>query len=159
MKLAFRIRYIILPLAVFILALVLAAAFATLPAEIAYNFRGGATPDKFIGRNAFLAWTLLPQLVFALVALGIIWGTVKMSHRAQQGESGMVRRLLIIMGNMVALPQVMILFAMLDVFLYNAYRIHLFPLWLFAVIVMIAGVAILGNIFYQALAARQQPEG
>jgi len=55
------------------------------------------------------------------------------------------------MGNMVALPQIILTFAMLDIFLYNAYQVHLIPLWVFALIVIIAGGVILGTFLIQAL--------
>jgi hypothetical protein len=98
-----------------------------------------------------LAWTLAPQFLFALLASAIVWGMTKLSARFQQIESTPVQKLLTIMGNMVALPQIILLFAMLDIFLYNSYQIHLMPLWLFALIVMILGVIILGIIFLKAI--------
>jgi hypothetical protein len=39
---------------------------------------------------------------------------------------------------------------MLDIFIYNSYQVHLMPLWLFAVIVMILGTALLGILFVRA---------
>ncbi len=42
---------------------------------------------------------------------------------------------------------------MLDVFLYNAYGVHIMPLWAFALLVMTLGIVILGIFF--SLAVRQ----
>lgn len=55
------------------------------------------------------------------------------------------------MGNMMALPQIVLGFVMLDIFIYNSYRIHIMPLWIFAVIVMGAGVIVLGIFFLRAI--------
>ena len=74
-----------------------------------------------------------------------------MSTRYQLDESTPIKKVLPIMGNMVALPQVILTFAMLDIFLYNAYEIHLIPLWVFAVVVIVLSGIILGIFFIQAL--------
>jgi hypothetical protein len=78
-------------------------------------------------------------------------GTTMLSARILQEESALIRKVLLIVGNMVVLPQIIIVFAMLDIFLYNAYRIHLLPLWIFVLIVMVLGAIILAIFFMQAL--------
>ena len=55
------------------------------------------------------------------------------------------------MGNMVALPQIILCFAMLDIFSYNSYQIHLMPVWIFALIIMVIGGIILGIFLFQAV--------
>ena len=55
------------------------------------------------------------------------------------------------MGNMIALPQVILCFAMLDIFSYNSYQIRLMPLWVFALIVMGLGTIISGIFFMWGL--------
>ncbi len=55
------------------------------------------------------------------------------------------------MGNMVALPQIILCFAMLDIFSYNSYQIHIMPLWVFALIIMGLGGIILGVFFIRAI--------
>ncbi len=68
-----------------------------------------------------------------------------------------MRRLLPVMGNMIALPQFILTFAMLDVFLYNAYQIKFIPIWVFITIIMVLGVIILGVFFFQIIRqARRQ---
>jgi hypothetical protein len=52
------------------------------------------------------------------------------------------------MGNMIVLPQIVLGFVMLDIIIYNSYRIHLMPLWVFALIVMGIGGIILGRILF-----------
>ena len=140
-----------MPVAILLLSIILTAFFYhLLPAEVAYSFKSGS-PDKWTSRGVFLAWTLTPQFLLVLLAAVIVWGMIKFSASFQQIESKAVQKLLALMGNMVALPQIILIFAMLDIFLYNSYQIHIMPLWIFALAVMISGVIILGIIFLQAI--------
>ena len=59
--------------------------------------------------------------------------------------------ILSLMGNIPAVPQAVIFFTMLDIFSYNSYAIHLLPLWLNALIIMIAGGIIMGVFFFRGL--------
>jgi uncharacterized membrane protein len=149
-KITFHWTYIVLPLAFLLISLVLAAAFYhMLPAQLAYHFQDDL-PDRWLSRGAFLAWMLVPQLVFTLLAV-IVARLVLMSARYWPVESKAMNPILPIMGNMVALPQVLLTFTMLDIFLYNAYKIRLIPLWVFALIIMIAGAMILGYHFIKIM--------
>lgn len=150
-NIAFRWTYIVLPVVVFVLSMVLAAGFYhRLPAGVAYHFEDGA-PDRWMGRGAVIAWMIAPQFVFALFALIITSVAAWLGARMRLADSISTRKVLFIMGNMVALPQIILAFAMLDIFLYNAYRIHLMPLWIFAVMVMVVGGVILGVSLMQAV--------
>ena len=60
------------------------------------------------------------------------------------------------MGNMVALPQIILIFAMLDIFLYNAYDIRLIPLWIIVIVVLLLGTIILGVFFFRTLQQFQE---
>ena len=140
-----------LPSAILLLSVILAACFYhLLPAEVAYHFEDGS-PDRWMSRGAIIAWLIIPQFFLVFIGGTISGGTTVLSMRFQLTESAQVRKLLAIMGNMVALPQIILTFAMLDTFLYNAYRIHLMPLWVFVVIVVVLGGIILGIFFIQAL--------
>ena len=148
---AFRWRYIALPVSVFLLSLILTAYFYhLLPGEVAYHFQDGS-PYKWMSRGAIIAWMLTPQFFLALLAGAIIWGITKLSTHFRQTTSRGVERILSLMGNMIVLPQIILGFAMLDIFSYNAYQIHLIPLWVFALIVMGIGGIILGVFFILAI--------
>jgi hypothetical protein len=73
------------------------------------------------------------------------------SRRYELADISYVRRILMTMGNMVALPQIILIFAMLDIFLYNAYEIRLLPLWVIIIAVLLIGTIILGIFFLQTL--------
>jgi uncharacterized membrane protein len=136
--LIFRWRYIVLPLSILALSLLIAAFFyPRLPADLACHFTDGA-PDRWLSRSSFLAWMLVPQLFLSALAAGIVWGVLGLSRRWQQSKKS-TGSILIIMGNMVALPQVILSFAMLNIFSYNAYGAQIMPLWIFTLIVMVLG--------------------
>ncbi len=146
-----RWTYIILPLAILLIAIILTAYFYhLLPGEVAYHFEGGSA-DKWMSRGGIIAWLLIPQFIFTLLALAITWGATRLSARLQSAEDAAVKLILPLMGNMVALPQIILGFAMLDIFSYNAYQIRLIPLWVFAVLVMGAGGIVLILFFLQAI--------
>jgi hypothetical protein len=150
-RLTFRWIYISLPVVVLLLSIILAACFYhLLPSEAAYHFKAGS-PDRWMNRGTLIAWMMIPQFVFAVLGVIISGGATILSTRFQLEEITQVNKILSIMGNMLALPQLILTFAMLDIFLYNAYRIHLIPIWVFALIIMVLGSIVLGVFFVKAL--------
>jgi uncharacterized membrane protein len=142
----FRWTYIILPVALLVVSLALTFFFyRLLPAEIAYRFQGDI-PDKWMGRGALVLWLNLPQLVFVLLSVAVV-RLVLLGGRYLSGQETPIDRLLPIMGNMVALAQLILLVVMLNLFLYNAYHVQMIPVWIIAVIIMVLGCVVLGVIF------------
>jgi hypothetical protein len=132
-----------------------AVFYQRLPAQVAYHFQDNL-PDKWLSRGAFVTWLILPQFFFTLLAF-IVVRLVLLTARYWPLDDTLMRRILPVMGNMLALPQIILTFAMLDIFLYNAYQIRLIPLWVFALIIMILGVVVLGAFFVQTIRqARRQ---
>lgn len=147
----FHWGYIVLPLAVLLLSLVLTAIFyPRLSVDLGYHFQGDGSPDRWLNRNQIILAMLLPQLILTLVATTTTWGVTKLSARIPQQAVIKQERIFWLMGNMMALPQLVLSFAMLDIFIYNVYRIHIMPLWIFAVVVMAAGAIVLGIFFLRA---------
>jgi len=144
-----RWTYILLPAAILLLSIILAAGlYPQLPAEVAYRFADG-TPDGWLSRAAFTTWAIALQLALSLLSLVVV--SVAALAVRQLPESALTRRLLAVMGNIVVLPQLIIAFAMLDIFLYNIYQIQLLPIWVFALMVMVLGGTILAVFFIQAI--------
>jgi len=152
----FRWVFIVLPLVLLLLSLILTAIFyQQLPDRVAYHFQD-SLPDKWLGRGAFITWLLIPQVFFTLLAF-IVVRVVLLSARYWPTDNTPMKRILPVMGNMVALPQIIITFTMLDIFLYNAYQVKLVPVWVFALAIMILGVVVLGVFFVQTIRqARRQ---
>ena len=145
--LPFRWSYIILPLAILSLSIILTAYFYhQLSAEVAYHFKLDGSPDRWLSREMTTIWLLAPQLLLTLVAGAITWGITKLGILSRQPENTLIKpeRILSLMGNMIALPQIVLCFAMLDIFSYNSYQLHIMPLWVFALIIMGLGGITLG---------------
>jgi len=152
--LLFRWRYILLPLAVLFLSILLSAYFYhLLPTDVAYHFKSDGSADRWLSREIIIAWTLVPQIILTLVAGGLTWGITKLSILFGQAESTRIKPegVLLLIGNMIVLPQVILCFAMLDIFSYNSYQIHTMPVWLFALIIMVLGGIILGILFIRII--------
>ena len=152
--LAFHWSYIILPVVILLLSIILTAYFYhLLPVKVAWHFEADGLPDEWLSRGAIILWMLLPQLFLTLLAGAITWGITKLGALFRQPESTWIKpeSILVLMGNMVALPQVILCFAMLYIFSYNSYQIHILPLWAFALIIMGLGGIILGIFFIRAM--------
>lgn len=82
---------------------------------------------------------LVPQFLLVLVAVAITWGITKLGIFSGQTGSTWARpeRIVSFMGNLVALPQLIVFFAMLDIFVYNAYQTHIMPIWIFLLAIMV----------------------
>ena len=62
------------------------------------------------------------------------------------------QRIMLFTGNMVAIPQIILDFAMLDIFSYNSFQTHLRPsVLVFALVVMVIGGIILGFFFVRTI--------
>jgi len=154
MRLIFHWGYIALPLTILILTVGLTGYFyRLLPAEVAYHFQADGSPDRWLNRGTIILWTLLLQFLFTLVAWAITWGITRLATMFSQPEITWIRpgKIMALMGNMVALPQIILCFAMLDIFSYNSYQIRLIPLWVFVLIIMVAGGIVLGVFFIQII--------
>ncbi len=153
-RLSFRWSYIMFPVAILLLSILLTAYFYhLLPAEVAYHFKLDGSPDRWLSRQMTLVWMLTPQLLLTLVAGAITWGISKLGILPRQTEKASIRpeRILSFMGNIIALPQIILCFAMLDIFCYSSYQIHIMPLWIFALGIIGLGGIILGIFFVVAI--------
>jgi len=151
---AFHWSYIILPLVILLLSIALTAYFYhRLPAEVAYGFKLDGSPDKWLSRGTIILWMLLPQLFLTLLSAAITWGATKLGIPSKQTEGTRIKpeRILSLMGNLVALPQIILCFALADIFSYNSYQMHIMPLWVFTLIIMGLGAIILSMFFISAI--------
>lgn len=149
-KARFRWTFIILPVAFLVLSIVLAAFFYhLLTPTIAYHFRGDV-PDRWLSRGAFIGWMIVPQFLFVFLSF-LITRVILLGARYWPADTTPLRRLLPVMGNMLALPQIILFIAMLQFFLYNAYHTSLVPLWIIALIILLLGGIVLGVFFFQTI--------
>ncbi len=123
-----------------------------LPAEVAVHFENG-TPDGWLSPLMTMVLALLPQILLAVVALILAFVMTRLVSRfwPREGTRTDPRTIVALMGNMIALPQIIFGFAIADIFVYNAYQIHLPSLWLFAVIFIVVGGIVIGAVFVRAV--------
>ena len=156
----FRWSYIILPVAILLLSIFLSAYFYhLLPTEVAYHFELDGTPDRWFSRGMTMVWVLMPQFFFTLLAGAIVWGIMKLGILSRQTGSTWIKpeRILSLMGNMIALPQLIVCFTMLDIFSYNSYQMHIMPMWIFLLIILGLATIALGLLLIVIFSrARQQ---
>ncbi len=136
---AFHWRHIIVPVAILLLSILASAYFyRLLPNEVAYHFKLDGTPDRWFSRGTALAWGLIPQLLLALLAAAIAWVVTKLRIFSRLPDSTWKNPegMLSIMCNMIALPQIIAFFAMLNIFSYNSYQAHIMPMWIFLLVIL-----------------------
>ena len=141
------------PLAILLLVIGVSAYFYhLLPAEVAIRFDNGV-PSSWLSPLMTLLLTLLPQFLLALVALTLAWVTTRFVNRfwSSEGTRANPGTIVALMGNMVALPQIVFGFAMADIFVYNAYQMRLPPLWIFAIVFIVVGGIAIGAVFVRAI--------
>ncbi|MFC2059810.1 DUF1648 domain-containing protein [Chloroflexota bacterium] len=157
---SFHWHYVIFPVFILILTIILIVYFYhRLPADLAYHFKADGSPDKWLSREMTVIWTLVPQILLTLVAGAITWGITKLGYLFRQTVSTGIKseNILSLMGNMVALPQIILCFAMADIFSYNSNQIHLMPIWLFALIVLLLSSVFLGIFFIRTIRQAWRP--
>jgi uncharacterized membrane protein len=151
----FRWRYVILPLIFLLISVILVAIFYNhLPFQVAYHFKSDGSGDSWVTKPFIIFWALLPQFLLTLGATAVTWIITLMATRYLEPEAALVKpqKILLFIGNMVAIPQLILDFAMLDIFTYNSYQTHLRPsVLIFALIVMVVGGVILSLFFVQTM--------
>lgn len=149
----FRWRYVMWPLVVLVISLAATAFFyRLLPEQVAWRFAADGSGEKFVSRGTLVAILLAPQFVLAFGAAVIALVVSRIGLLMKAGPTpASTGGLIILMSNMVALPLVILCFAMLDIFVYNAYQVHLLKLWVFTVLAMVVGGVVLGISFARVM--------
>jgi uncharacterized membrane protein len=155
-SIGFRWSYIALPAAVLVIVIIITGIFyGKLPQEVAYRFSGSTAVSR-LARNALLAWALGAQLVFTLLSVALTISITGAMRRMQLPETGLNRTIFAAIGNIIGLPQIIIAYATLDIFLYNTYEKSLPSAWVFALLVMFIAGVVLVVFFISALIQSQK---
>jgi hypothetical protein len=117
-----------------------AVFYHLLPPQLGYHFNSDGMPDGWLGRTAVIAVGLGLQLLFTLVAVVCVLVARMLVRQASQGYS--VEPMIRFMGNVLAFPQLVVVFVMADILSYNAYQTHFMPMWVF--LLMVIGLATIG---------------
>ncbi len=150
---SFRWRYILWPLIILALSVVATAVFYNLlPVQVGWRFAADGSADAFAARGTLVAILLVPQFVLTFGAAIVAFVISRVGTLMRAGPTPANAGAIIgLMGNMLALPQLILFFAMMDIFSYNAYQIHLLKLWVFALLAMLVGGVVLGVFFVRAV--------
>lgn len=141
-----------MPVAILFISIILVAFFySQLTPEVAYRFNTDGSPKSWLSRGMLALIMLLPQILLVLLAGAVTYAITRIGGSLGQVSQALnLERLILLIGNVVILPQIVFGFIMLDIFSYNVYGSHLMPVWLFVVIVMAIGGVILAIFFIQA---------
>ncbi len=157
---ALRWRYVIAPAVMLTVSIITAAVFySQLPAEVAARFDFTGTPKGWLSRELMLVLALALQFLLALAAITVAWGLARLSTMfgADGGTPARPERLLAFIGNVVALPQFVLFFTMLDIFSYNAYQTHILPPWLLGIVLLGIATIALGAFLIIAMRKARRP--
>ncbi len=156
----FRFSYIVAPVIILLLSIALTALYyPRLPADVGYHFRPDGTPDRWLSREMAMLLMLVPQILLTMLSAGITWGISRMGILSNQSNvlGGKPQRMLLLMGNVAVLPQLILAFAMLYIFLFNANHTHLMPTSVFLLILGVATAALMIVLIYLVSKSRRKP--
>lgn len=135
----------------FISIILVAVFYSQLTPEVAYRFNTDGSPKSWLSREMLALIILLPQILLVLLAGAVTYAITRIGGSLGQVSQALnPERLILLIGNVLILPQIVFGFIMLDIFSYNVYGSHLMPVWLFVVIIMAIGGIILAIFFIQA---------
>jgi uncharacterized membrane protein len=143
----FRWRYVSLPVLVLAISIILIMVFySRLPFPVAFHFDAGGAPDEFAIPGLFVFWTLMPQFLLTIGAILVTWAVSWLAKHFLAPENMAVnpKRIMALTGNMVAIPQIILLYAILDIIIYNVYLVRIQPsILVFSLIVLLLGAIVL----------------
>ncbi len=150
--LTFEWKYISLPLIIFIISIVIAAMFFfQLPEQVAYRFKADGAVESWMGRTAITAVMLGLQLFIIATVILIIKTIVGFARAIEQTSPGFnPDRFMLLIGNIAALPQLVLAVIMFDIFSFNVLEKHVLSIWLIIIILAISGAVILTAFFIKA---------
>jgi uncharacterized membrane protein len=147
-----RWSYFILPVIILLISLITTAFFYNkLPDPV--NLRPDSDTPATITRFMAMLWAIVPQLLMALIAMVITWGTGKISNLfAEAAASGVkLETVLMVMSNMVVIPQLVLLVAMINIFSYNSFQTHVSFVWWASLAVIFTGIILLSIFFVRSI--------
>jgi hypothetical protein len=151
-KTGVRWSYFILPAVILLLSVIITIYFyGKLPDAVVWLLNSVDSPT--ISRFQIVLWSIVPQLLLTLLAMVITYGTTKISDLFNQAaESGIkLGTVLMVMSNMVVIPQLILIIAMLRIFSYNSFQTHIGFVWWVSLAIIIVGIVLLSIFFVRAL--------
>jgi uncharacterized membrane protein len=150
--LEFEWKYVTLPVIIFITSIIIAAMFFfQLPDQIAYRFTSEGAAESWMGRISITAIMLGLQFVIIAMVVLVIRTIIGFAKTIEQSSPGFnPDRFMLLMGNIAALPQLVLAVIMFDIFSFNVVEKHVLSIWLLILIMAISGAVILSVFFIRA---------
>ena len=150
--LAFEWKYITLPLIIFFISFIMSAIFFfQLPDQVAYRFTADGVAESWMGKIAITAIMLGLQLFIIATVILIVKTIVGFAKAIEQSSPGFnPDRFMLLIGNIAALPQLVLAVIMFDIFSFNVVEKHVLSIWLIILILAISGAVILTAFFIKA---------
>ena len=153
-KTGVRWSYFVLPVVILLLSVIITIYFyGKLPDNVAYRFSADGSASAWLGRNRIVLWAVVPQLLLTLLAMVITYGTTKISDLFNQASDASIKldTVLMVMSNMVVIPQLILIIAMLRIFSYNSFQTHIGFVWWVSLAIIIVGIVLLSIFFVRTL--------
>ncbi len=114
-----------------------------IPYQVPYRFDVSGVPTELaINPIPIVAVAIGIQVVLVLVSFFIVLGTRRIGMAITPDEKGIKPATIIaVMGNLPAFLQFIAFFYILDVYNFAAFQKHLFPMWLFLVVILVLATA------------------
>ena len=147
-----RWSYFSLPAVILLASVVITVYFyGKLPDAVVWRLNSANSPT--ISRFQIVLWAVVPKLLLTLLAIAITYGTTKISNLSNQAADNGIKldTVLMVMSNMVVIPQLILIVAMLNIFSYNAFQTHISFVWWISLAIILAGVVFLSIFFVHAL--------
>lgn len=153
-KKGFRWSFVVLPITVLVLTVGSIIYFSgKLPDEVVYRFSSDGSPSAWLSRSQVILWALIPQLLLTLLATVIALGTRGVSSLFGQAETAGIKlnTVLMVMSNVVVIPQLVLFFAILNIFSYNSFQTRVSFVWGLTITIIVVGLVLLGIFFARAI--------
>ena len=150
--LTFEWKYITLPMIIFIISIIIAAMFFfQLPDQVAYRFTSGGAAESWMGKIPLTGILLGVQFVMIVMVTIIIKAIVGFGKAIEQTSPNFhPDRFMLLIGNIAALPQLVLAVVMFDVFSFNIIDKHVLSIWAIILVLAISSAVVLTVFFIRA---------
>jgi uncharacterized membrane protein len=140
------------PLLILLVSVIITAYFyGKLPAAVVWQLNSANSPT--ISRSQIALWAVVPQVLLTLLAVIIAYGATRISDLFKEAAASGIQldSILMVMSNVVVIPQLILTFAMLRIFSYNSFQTDINFVWWVSLAVIIVGIILLSVFFIRAL--------
>ncbi len=151
-KIHVRWSYFILPLAILLVSVIITVYFyGKLPAQVVWQLNSAASPT--VSRGQIALWAIVPQVLLALLAFFIALGASRIGDLFKEASASGIQldSVLLVMSNVVVIPQLILTFAILRIFSYNSFQTDINFVWWVSLAVILLGIILLSVFFIRAL--------